>query len=176
MADPFIGQITMFGGTFAPRGWADCDGQLLAISGNSALFSLLGTTYGGDGRTTFGLPDLRGRAPMHTGNGPGLTPRPMGQKSGAESNTIVSNNLPAHQHPLNLPVSGNTADTDDPSGGYLTIQPEDHYASTKTSGEFAGSGDVTGNNSTANAAVNNMQPYQVIRFIIALVGVFPSRN
>jgi microcystin-dependent protein len=87
--DPFIAEIVMFGGNFAPRGWALCDGQLLAISQNTALFSLLGTTYGGDGRTTFGLPDLRGRVPVHAGNGPGLSPRPLGQKSGTETNTIV---------------------------------------------------------------------------------------
>jgi microcystin-dependent protein len=86
-AEPFIGEISMFGGNFAPRGWAFCDGQLLAISGNSALFSLLGTTYGGDGRTTFALPDLRGRAPIHAGNGPGLIPRRLGEKGGAETST-----------------------------------------------------------------------------------------
>lgn len=80
MAEPFIAQITMFGGNFAPRGWAFCDGQLMSISSNTALFSLLGTTYGGDGRTTFALPDLRGRVPMHPGSGPGLTPRQLGQK------------------------------------------------------------------------------------------------
>lgn len=85
MSDPFLGEIKMFGGNFAPRGYAFCDGQLLPISQYSALFSLLGTTYGGDGRTTFGLPDLRGRVPLHEGSGPGLTPRPLGQKSGTET-------------------------------------------------------------------------------------------
>ena len=176
MSQPFLGQITMFGGNFAPRGWASCDGQLLPISQYTALFSILGTTYGGDGRTTFGLPELRGRVPLHTGNGPGLTPRSLGQKSGTETNTLNSNNLPLHNHPINLPVSGNTPDSDDPSGSYLTTQPDDHYASAKTSGEFYGNGDATGNNTTSNTPVNNLQPFQVIRFIIAMEGTFPSRN
>ena len=94
--DPFIGLIVMFGGNFAPRGWALCDGQLLSISSNSALFSILGTTYGGDGRTTFGLPDLRGRVPMHPGTGPGLSPRTLGQKSGTETVQLTTAQLPPH--------------------------------------------------------------------------------
>ena len=87
--DPFIGEIVMFGGNFAPRGWAFCDGQLLAISSNTALFSILGTTYGGDGRVTFGLPDLRGRVAIHAGSGPGLSPRPLGQKSGSQTSNVT---------------------------------------------------------------------------------------
>ena len=93
--DPFIGEIIMFGGNFAPRGWALCNGQLLSISQNSALFSILGTTYGGDGRTTFGLPDLRGRVSMHPGTGPGLSPRSLGQKGGAETETLTTSNMPS---------------------------------------------------------------------------------
>ena len=98
MSQPFVGEIKMFGGTFAPRSYALCDGQLLAISQNSALFALLGTLYGGDGRTTFGLPDLRGRVPIHTGSGPGLTPRAMASRSGAENATVSVNTLPSHTH------------------------------------------------------------------------------
>ena len=97
-AEPFLGEISMFGGNFAPRGWAFCDGQLLSIAQNSALFSLLGTIYGGDGRTTFGLPDLRGRVPMHHGNGPGLSSHPIGQKSGSETVILNVLQLPAHNH------------------------------------------------------------------------------
>ena len=97
-AEPFIAEIIMFGGNFAPRGWAFCDGQLLAINTNQALFSLLGTTYGGDGRTTFGLPDLRGRVPVHPGTGPGLTQRRLGEKGGTETNTMNINQMPEHNH------------------------------------------------------------------------------
>ena len=96
--EPFIGQIMMFGGNFAPRGWALCDGQLLPINNNSALFSILGTTYGGDGRTSFGLPDLRGRYAMHPGTGPGLSPRRLGEKGGAENVNILSQKVPNHSH------------------------------------------------------------------------------
>jgi len=98
VAEPFLATIIMFGGNFAPRGWAFCDGQLLAVASNQALFSLLGTTYGGDGRTTFGLPDLRGRVPLHEGTGSGLTPRSLGSKGGAETHIITVPQLPAHKH------------------------------------------------------------------------------
>ena len=100
MSEPFVGEIRMFAGNFAPRGWAFCDGQLLATSQNDALFSLLGTIYGGDGRTTFGLPDLRGRIPVHAGTGPGLSPRRLGAKAGAEKVTLTVNELPSHTHDL----------------------------------------------------------------------------
>ena len=128
--EPFIGQIMMFSGNFAPRGWAFCDGQLLAIAQNSALFSIVGTTYGGDGRTTFGLPDLRGRTPVHQGNGPGLPPVSLGQKGGAASTTLIVQNLPAHTHAatvtenLSVGVSTVTASLDDPAGAILGSGPE----------------------------------------------------
>ncbi len=99
MSDPFVGEIRMFAGNFAPRNFAFCDGQLVAISQNNALFSLFGTIYGGDGRTTFGLPDLRGRVPLHMGTGPGLSPRPIGQKGGSETVALSAANLPAHGQP-----------------------------------------------------------------------------
>ncbi|MEM8909888.1 MAG: tail fiber protein, partial [Bacteroidota bacterium] len=114
--EPFIGQIMMFGGNFAPRGWALCNGQLMPISQNQALFSLLGTTYGGDGRTTFALPDLRGRAAMHAGHGPGLTDRRLGQRSGTETNTMNTLQMPSHSHiavvggSVKIQVSANAAD------------------------------------------------------------------
>ncbi len=100
MPDPFVGEIRMFAGTFAPRSWALLNGQLIQVSQNNALFSLLGTTYGGDGRTTFGIPDLRGRLPVHAGSGPGLTSRALGQKSGSEKVGVTANELPAHSHVL----------------------------------------------------------------------------
>ena len=134
MSDPFIGEIKMFAGNFAPRGWALCDGQLLAVSQNDALFSLFGTIYGGDGRTTFGLPDLRGRIPIHAGSGPGLSPRRLGAKGGAENVTLTTAQLPAHKHdifassagasagnPLNN-VSANTAPTNVYSTALATSQ------------------------------------------------------
>src|SRR6187200_2070228 len=102
MSEPFIGEIMLFAGNFAPRGWAFCNGQLLSIAQNTALFSLLGTTYGGDGQTTFALPNFQGRFPMHWGNGSGLSLRTLGEVSGTESTTLTINNLPAHTHPLSL--------------------------------------------------------------------------
>ena len=101
MADPFIAEIRIFAGNFAPRGWAFCNGQLLPISQNTALFSLVGTTYGGDGRTTFGLPNLQGRVPMHPGNGPGLTARQLGESGGVETVTLAESQMPTHTHGLN---------------------------------------------------------------------------
>ena len=108
MSNPYLGEITMFGGNFAPRGWAFCDGQLLAISSNSALFSLLGTTYGGDGETTFALPDMRGRVPVHQGNGAGLTNRRMGDKFGSENVTLTANTLGSHSHDFTVSSSAST--------------------------------------------------------------------
>ena len=164
--DPFIGEIIMFGGNFAPRGWALCEGQLLSISQNTALFSILGTTYGGDGRTTFGLPDLRGRAPIGAGNGPGLTPRPLGQKTGAETTLLQASNLPPHNHTASLNVSGSDA-TQSAATANATIATPDVTlnASSVQTGKTGG-----------GQPANNMQPVQVVNYIIALQGVYPSRN
>jgi len=180
MSEPFIAQITMFGGNFAPRGWALCDGQILPISQNQALFSLLGTVYGGDGRTTFGLPDLRGRAPMHKGNGPGLSQRNLGSKSGQESVVVTISTMPQHTHATNDPAlkaTANPANTSDPTGAALAIAPAYNDSELPAAPMRDGSvehplpGDAGG-----GQAHNNMQPYQVINFIIALTGIFPSRN
>ena len=114
MSEPFVGEIRMFAGNFAPRGWAYCDGQLLAVSQNDALFSLFGTIYGGDGRTTFGLPDLRGRFPIHAGQGPGLSNRRLGSKGGAETVTVTANQLPSHTHPIK--GTNDNATASDPAG------------------------------------------------------------
>lgn len=173
MAEPFVGEIRMFAGTFAPRGWADCDGQLLAISQNDALFSLLGTIYGGDGRTTFGLPDLRGRIPLHAGSGPGLSNRPLGQKGGQERVTLVSNQLPSHSHVMegvsamggtNLPTGRFLANS--LGGNAYAVASPDATLATGASPDSAG----------GTQPHNNLQPCQVIRFIIALVGIYPSRT
>lgn len=173
--DPILGQIIMFAGNFAPQGWAFCNGQLLSIAQNTALFSILGTTYGGDGVSTFGLPNLQGRVPMHWGNGAGLTPRTIGQMAGEESVTLVASQMPAHNHIL-AANSGN-GDQLSPSGNVTAIVNE------------SGRTQYTGYCATANATMaataisaaggsqphDNMPPYQCVSFIIATTGIYPSR-
>jgi microcystin-dependent protein len=168
-ADPFIGEITMFGGNFAPRGWAFCDGQLLAISTNSALFSLLGTTYGGDGRTTFGLPDLRGRMPLHQGSGPGLTRRNLGQRNGTENHTLSIPELPSHGHSIGVSSTVGNAKT---PGGNLLAQSNDGENNFTT---VDADGEMTTQNSGTGQGHNNMPPFLAVNFIIALEGIYPSR-
>lgn len=165
--EPFIGQIQAFGFNFAPRGWALCNGQLLPIAQYSALFSLLGTTYGGDGRTTFGLPDLRGRAPMHFGNGPGLTSRQLGQRGGAESVTLTTAQLPSHNHNLQSAPEGNT---DEPVDNYIAGAGLNSFSTEASTTSKATT------NSGGNLAHENMQPYLTINYCIALFGIFPSRS
>ena len=172
--DPFLGEIRLFAGNFAPRSWAYCDGQLLAVSQYDALFSLLGTIYGGDGRTTFGLPDLRGRVPLHMGTGPGLSSRPIGQKSGQEQVLLQPNHLPAHTHTI---AAGGVATDKDPSGAILGVPASPAYASEGNTFEMnrravgpAGSGAGTPWNH------HNVQPFQCIHFIVALFGIYPSRT
>lgn len=167
--EPFIGMIVQFGGNFAPRGWAFCDGQLLPVSSNQALFSILGTTYGGDGRTTFALPDLRGRVPIHPGNGPGLSSYRLGEKSGHESVTLTVSNMPSHNHNF-MGIEGD-AKADSPTGNILgksTI-----YSGGTPSAALA-SGVVQ--NTGGNQSFDVRQPYLCVNFIIALVGIYPSRD
>lgn len=174
--EAYLGEIKMFAGNFAPRGWALCDGQLLAISSNSALFSILGTTYGGDGRTTFALPDLRGRVAMHPGTGAGLTNRRLGQRGGTETNMLTISQMPAHNHSATAtnPVYNDEANTDDPTGKYPAVSGENMY-SDQTSGDGA-LPVITVNSAGGGQAVNNMQPYATVNYIICLQGIFPSRN
>lgn len=169
--EPFIGQIIMFAGNFAPRGWAFCDGILLPISQYSALFSILGTTYGGDGRTTFGLPDLRSRVPVHAGRGPGLSDRRLGSKGGSETNILSTNQLPSHNHGVSLPAK-EEADTEVPNGHFIAGAGFDGFGTTSD----VSMGALPQNNVGANVPVNNLPPYQCVNFIIALVGIFPSRS
>jgi microcystin-dependent protein len=178
MSEPFVGEIKMFAGNFAPRGWALCDGQLLAISQHDALFSLLGTIYGGDGRTTFALPDLRGRAPMHFGHGPGLTSRTLGTRGGVEAVTLTDAQMPTHEHNVaNFRASGNPADTVDPAGNSLGLA--DVY-SLATPDVALSAGSVSADPNTGatggNQGHSNMPPYLAVNFIIALFGVYPSRS
>jgi microcystin-dependent protein len=159
----------MFAGNFAPNGWALCDGQLLPIARNTALFAILGTTYGGDGVQTFGLPNLQGAAPMHWGNGPGLTPRTLGESGGSQSVTLLATQLPAHGHAVL--ASGSTADQPSPQGNVPASQTV--YAPGPNDAQLAGNAlTPTG----ASQPHNNMQPYQAVNFIIALQGIFPPRG
>lgn len=170
MAEPFIGEIRLVGFNFAPNGWAFCDGTLRPIAQNSALFSLLGTTYGGDGVTTFALPDLRGRLPMNMGTGPGLTPRSLGEVSGSEHVTLLSTNLPAHTHLLM--ATTNSASSDTPTNGVVLAQGATIYGNgvpTPMSPQAIG---PTGN----NVPVSTLPPYLVLNFVIALEGIYPSRS
>ena len=171
MSEPFIGEIRMFGGNFAPRGWAFCDGQLVSISSNDALFALLGTIYGGDGRTTFGLPDLRGRIPIHQGQGPGLTNRPIGQKSGVERAGVNVNQLPVHSHPMQ--ASSDPADDVAPGGKVLATSASDIYVEDNPDVAMSAAAVTSVGGSNTH---NNVMPFRCIHYIIALTGVFPSRN
>lgn len=174
MAEPFIGQIIMAGFNFAPRGYATCDGQLIAISQNTALFSLLGTTYGGNGQTTFALPDLRGRVPIHQGQGPGLSPRFMGEEAGEEAHTLISTEMPMHNHLVN--ASNAPGAIPAPSGNFLAASSDSALANYRPTAD----GSVLNPQSIGLAGGsqphNNMPPYLVVNFAIALEGIFPSRN
>jgi microcystin-dependent protein len=199
MSEPFLGEIIMFGGNFAPRGWALCNGQLLSISQNSALFSILGTTYGGDGQATFGLPNLQGRVPVHAGQSPGTSRYTLGDAKGAENVTLTINELPAHNHTVALSGTGNVsvalgassangnASTPGPTtvpaklasgltalNAFSTTAPDTTLlpVNTTTTVNVSGNTGVVGN----NQPVPIVQPYQVVNFIIATQGVFPSRN
>jgi microcystin-dependent protein len=171
--DFYLGEIRMFAGNFAPQGWMKCEGQILSIAQNSALFSLLGTTYGGNGTTTFALPDLRGRAPIHSGQGPGLSVYSLGQQGGTESTTLTVNNLPAHNHAINgIVEDGNSpSPTGNFPAGTKLLDPE--YANTGTVTQM--NANMVGNTGNSNP-INNMQPYPTVTYIIALQGIYPSQN
>ncbi len=174
MSDPFVGEIRMFAGNFAPRSWAFCDGQLLAVSSNDALFSLLGTMYGGDGRTTFGLPDLRGRLPVHAGGsaGPGLTNRNLGSKSGGENVTVNSTELPTHTHSFAATTSAGSQS--DPSGQVVANNASVKMFIEDSPGVSMASTALTAAGGTASHT--NLMPTLCVNFIIALFGTYPSRN
>jgi len=170
MSEPFIAEIRIFASNFAPRGWAFCDGQLLSIAQNTALFSLVGTLYGGNGETTFGLPNLQGRAPMHPGLGPGLTRRQQGETGGVSTVTLSENQLPSHTHPLTITTEAAT--TNHPENAVPAATREDTYSAEGSVAVMAGITGATG----GGRAHNNLQPYLALPFIIALTGVYPSRG
>lgn len=179
--DNFIGEIRIFAGNFAPNGWAFCDGQILPISQNTALFSLLGTNYGGNGNTTFALPNLNGRTPIGSGQGSGLTERYLGETGGVEFVQLNTLEIPAHQHTMNaigtltLPSSSVAGNSDSPANAYPATVSNGYSAtagSTMKTTDY--SIDLTGAGSSLPH--NNLQPYLTVRYIIALQGIFPQRQ
>ena len=168
--DPFVAEIRIFPFNFAPRGWAWCDGQLLPLSQNTALFSLLGTTYGGNGKTNFALPDLQGRAPMHPGQGPGLSLHDLGETGGVETVSLLQSEIPSHTHQMR--VSGDDGNSRSPTNNYVGVG----------NNIFAPAANLTSMNPNAIAPAggdqphNNMMPYLTFYFNIALQGVFPPRT
>lgn len=182
--EPFIGEIKILGFNFAPKGYATCQGQILSIAQNTALFSLLGTYYGGNGQTTFALPDLQGRAPIGQGQGPGLPLYELGQKAGTNSVTILTSNIPPHIHTLtnvkaNIAVNTAVADANTPEGCYLaTNNTTSLYSEGPEAGKFlapatiSGTSDITG----SGIPIDITNPYLTINYSIALQGIFPSRN
>lgn len=190
MSEPFVGEIRMFGFNFAPRNWAFCAGQLMPISQYSAVFSLLGTTYGGDGRSTFALPDLRGRAPINQGQGPGLQHYQLGKQGGTELNYINVSQMPAHSHTAtpsltsHQPATNATADLPTPDGNVpassvFVRDAVNTYAATSDNSKLQ-PGTVDGSIAIGNAGggqpVENMMPFLTMNYCIALVGIYPSRN
>jgi microcystin-dependent protein len=168
VSDPFFAEIKPFAGTFAPRNWAYCDGQLLPIAQNTALFSLLGATYGGDARTTFALPNLQGRAPMHPGQGPGLSMHQLGEQGGTETVALAASQLARHDHPMQADDG-----TDDAAPSGHALGGISMYGA--PGADLPMAADAIGETG-GTAPHNNMQPYLAINFIIALNGLYPSRN
>lgn len=173
MSEPFIAEIRIFAGNYAPRGWAFCNGQLLPVSQNTALFSLIGTTYGGDGRTTTALPDLQGRAPMHPGRGPGLTSRRLGERGGVETVTLSEAEMPNHTHAMQAVLR--PAEENDPNNRYYGVTPGNNLYGSATN-NLVPLADQAATSAGGSQSHNNLQPFMAINFIIALVGLYPSRS
>ena len=172
MSEPFVGEIRMFGFNFAPQGWAQCNGQLLPIAENTALFSLLGTTYGGDGHATFALPDMRSRVPVCQGQGEGLSSYADGQAGGAETVTLAATQMPRHTHPVR--ASSKAADSDQLAGRALARSAGHTYTAEPDTSTVMNA-DMLGDTGGSQPH-DNIQPYLALNFCIALVGIFPSRS
>lgn len=178
--EPYLGQIQLFGFNFAPKGWASCEGQIMSIAQNTALFSLLGTQYGGNGQTTFALPDLRGRVAIGQGQGPGLKPYTIGELGGVESVTLTTQQIPAHNHIINVSNAEGTSNT--ASNNYLATGTTVIERGTKVPANIYGTAAGGTLNAAAvgmqggNQAHPNIQPYLALYYCIALVGIYPSRN
>lgn len=177
MTDPFIGEITLFAGNYAPRGWAFCQGQLLSIAQNTALFSILGTTYGGDGQTTFALPDLRGRAPIGPGQGPGLPPYYLGELGGEPTHTLIYPEMPAHSHAAQASGVAAGGTSASPGGGtWASSTARDSLYSNAAPDSPMAAGNITVGAAGNSQPHNNMPPYLGVNYIIALEGIYPSRG
>ncbi|MBL8242470.1 MAG: phage tail protein [Bryobacterales bacterium] len=174
MSDPYIGQVILFGGNYAPLGWAFCDGSLLSIAQNTALFSILGTTYGGNGQTTFALPDLRGRAPVHAGAsaGPGLSPYVIGETGGVESVTVTTGQLPGHNHGVKV-AGHNEGHTQSRPGGNILGDGSNYDSPASADTSLGG---VTCGLAGGSQPHENRQPFLACNYIIALEGIYPSRG
>ncbi len=170
MSDPYIGEIRLFAGNFAPAGWASCQGQLIAIADNETLFALIGTTYGGDGENTYALPDLRGRVPIHVGTGPGLTQRLIGEQGGAETVTLTAAQLPPHTHTVAATAAPALA-TAGP-GGVLATASVSIYGTTPPTIPMAAAAIAPAGGGQPH---ENMAPFMAMNYIIALFGIFPPR-
>jgi microcystin-dependent protein len=175
-SEPFVGQIQMFGFNFPPRGWAHCNGQLLSISSNTALFSLLGTTFGGDGRTTFALPDLRGRVAIHVGNGPGVPRITWGQRGGSPTAVLNVTHLPSHNHLATVHASSAQGTEQGPEGNVPADDRRETQYSAAAPDVTMDAAMVTIGNTGGGQPFSIMQPFLGIYHSIALVGIFPSRN
>ena len=173
MADPFIAEIRIFPFNFAPKGWAFCDGQLLPLSQNTPLFSLLGTTYGGNGTSTFGLPDLQGRAPMHPDQGPGLTDHDLGEQGGSDTVALLESEIPAHTHSLR--ANSATGDSPLPGGNSLARPGQTQIYQSTTNQNLVSMSPQALPPAGNSQPHNNLQPYLTFNFNIALQGVFPQR-
>lgn len=177
MSEPFIAEIRIFAGNFAPRSWAFCDGQLLPIAQNTALFSLIGTTYGGDGRTTTALPNLEGRAPMHPGRGPGLTERRLGQRTGVETVTLTEAQIPSHSHTARGTTSAGTLGLVPNTNASLSAQGfGDKLYQSGTTSNLVDMASETLSTTGGGQSHTNVQPFLTLNFIIALQGLYPSRS
>lgn len=172
MAQPYIGEIRLFAGNFAPVGWAFCDGSILPISQNEALFNLIGTTYGGDGQSTFALPDMRGRVPVHQGQGPGLSLHVIGELAGSEQVTLIPSQLPSHNHVLNATTTAASSASGVTGSLTGTAATTNFYGSTPGGGALAPQALA---NTGGSQPHNNMAPFLGLSFIIALFGIFPSQ-